>query len=52
MRNFMFGLNGFSHFFSDRHIYFSEQKGFDVKGPANMPGVLSAQQLATAGAFF
>ena len=49
IRNFMFGLNGFFSFFSDRHAYFSEEKGWDLKGPTNMPGMLAAASVVSNG---
>ena len=42
VRNFLFGLNGFLSFFSNNHIYFTEENGLDVRGKTNMPGLLGS----------
>ena len=51
IRNFLFGLNGFLSYFSDKHIYFSEEDGFDLKGKTNMPGVLLSTTVSSTGVF-
>ncbi|HBX44484.1 MAG TPA: hypothetical protein DEG28_01125 [Porphyromonadaceae bacterium] len=44
-----FGLNGFTSFFSNNHIYFTESGGLDVRGKVNMPGVLAAGRASSQG---
>lgn len=42
IRQFQFGLNGMMAYFTNNHIYFTEDEGWDVRGQTNMPGVLAS----------
>lgn len=49
VRRFQFGRNGFMAFYSLLHLYLSEEKGLDIKGATNMPGVLLSATVASGG---
>lgn len=45
-----YALNGFMHYYSNNHSYFTEDGGFDVRGFTNFPGVLASGTVASNGA--
>ena len=46
---FQFGLNGFMAWYLNNHIHVSREKGVDVRGGWNVPGVLLSATIGTSG---
>ena len=49
IRHFQFGTNGMMAFYSNEHFHFTENRGLDVRGKTNMPGVLAAGSVVSNG---
>ena len=50
VRYFQFGRDGMMAFFDACHWYFSKTRGFDLRGPTNMPGAMAKGRIASNGA--
>lgn len=51
VNRFEFAANGFMAFYQNFHMYFNNQRGLDVRGATNIPGVLLAGEVGYTGGF-
>lgn len=51
IRRFEWGTNGFMNYRPSGHIHHTEEKGLDVRGATNTPGVLLSGSVASGGGF-
>ena len=50
VRYFQFGRDGMMAFFDACHWYFSKTRGFDLRGPTNMPGAMAKGRVLSGAA--
>lgn len=51
IRRFEWGTNGFMNYRPNGHIHHTEEKGLDIRGATNTPGVLLSGSVAIGGGF-
>ncbi len=51
VRYMQMGLNGLMAYFSNNHLYFTENGGLDLRGATNMPGILLSGVVGSTGGF-